>query len=596
MQTTLRQGLARTIAVLVVGALVFGSAAFAQPKTVSYPGLDIESGQSGGAMTMVLGDSPPRFFYYGEISTVSQTLSQQMFDSLVEFDLENYELVPGLAESWEISDDGTVYTFHLREGVTWHDGTDFTADDVIFTYEQIITNPEARAGDAAQFTFTVDGESRPVTFEAVDDMTVRMTLPAAAPAFLLQQRFFIMPKHVLLPFSVEGGAAPADINNAWPTDVDPSLVVGTGPFRLTSYTPGQLVRLERNPDYWKVDEAGTPLPYLERLDYLIVPGTDAQVAQFLAGNLDQLNISGAQFPDFMTRSLAGADFDVVQSPALFGSPPHLAFNFDAADAELAELFSNVEFRRAMELAVDRMRVIDDVYNGLAEIPGTPTAPANAAFYEDTTGLMGEYDLAAAATALDELGLTDTDGDGVRNISAGRALEFTLTYGNDSPAFTDIATILQNDFAEIGVRVNLQGIQASQLLGTGLSGDYEAIVVALGNQPDPELRKPIWQPGGSLYYWHRSTQPADTGEAPNFDAMADWERRIYEIFDRGSVETDADDRAELYREWQRLNAENVPVIMIAKPANVAAVYDHIGNFVYSLGVIPGYNPVPLYFRR
>ncbi len=79
-------------------------------------------------------------------------------------------------------------------------------------------------------------------------------------------------------------------------------------------------------------------------------------------------------------------------------------------------------------------------------------------------------------------------------------------------------------------------------------------------------------------------------------MADWERRIYEIFDRGSVETDADARAELYREWQRLNAENVPVIMIAKPANVAAVYDHIGNFVYSLGVIPGYNPVPLYFRR
>jgi peptide/nickel transport system substrate-binding protein len=596
MDRTYRKGLVPMVAALVAAALLLGGTAAAQQKTVAYPGLGIEAGQQGGTMTMVLGDSPPRFFYYGEISTVSQTLSQQMFDSLVEFDLETYELVPGLAESWEVSEDGTVYTFHLREGVTWHDGEPFTAEDVVFTYEQIITNPEARAGDAAQFTFTVDGEARPVTFEAVDDLTVRMTLPTAAPAFLLQQRFFIMPKHVLLPFSVEGGAQPADINNAWPTSVDPGEVVGTGPFRLTSYTPGQLVRLDRNPDYWKVDEAGTQLPYLDRIDYLIVPGTDAQVAQFLAGNIDQLNISGAQFPDFMTRSLAGGGFEVVRSPALFGSPPHLAFNFDAADPVLAELFSNVEFRRAMEHAVDRLRIIEDVYNGLAELPGTPTAPANAAFYEDTTGLMNMYDLEAAAAALDELGLTDSDGDGVRNIEAGRPLEFTLTYGNDSPAFTDIATILQNDFAEIGVRANLQGIQASQLLGTGLSGDFEAIVVALGNQPDPELRKPIWQPGGALYYWHRATQPADTGEPPNFDAMEEWEQRIYEIFDRGSVETDPEARAELYREWQRLNAEYVPVIMIAKPANVAAVYDHIGNFVYSLGVIPGYNPVPLYYRR
>jgi len=586
----------RRLVPLLATVLVLGSIALAQPKTVGYASLGMVPGTPGGSVTLALGDSPPRFFYYGEISSISQALTQQMFDSLVEFDLDTYELVPGLATSWEVSDDGRSYTFHLREGVTWHDGTPFTAADVIFTYEQIITNPEARAGDAANFQFTVDGEVRRVAFEAVDDLTVRMTLPAQSAAFLLQQRFFIMPKHKLLPFSVEGGAQPADINNAWPTDVAPGEVVGTGPFRLGEYVAGQVVRLVKNPNYWKVDEAGTRLPYLDGLTYLIVPGTENQVAQFLAGNLDQLNISGAQFPDFKSRELAGAAFSVVQSPALFGSPPHLAFNFDAADPDLARLFGDVAFRQAMERAVDRMRVIDDVYNGLAEIPGTPTAPANAAFYEDTTALMRMYDLEAAAAALDALGLTDSDGDGIRNVTATRELEFTLTYGNDSSTWTDIATILQNDFAEIGVRVNLQGIQSSQLLGTGLSGGYEAILVALGNQPDPELRKPIWQPGGSLYYWHRSTQPAAQGGAPNFDAMADWERRIYDIFDQGSTLADPAARAELYREWQRLNAEYLPVIMIAKPGNVAAVYDHVGNFAYSLGVIPGYNPVPFYFRR
>ncbi len=576
-------------------AFLLSSAAFAQPKTIpDYSALDITPGEAGGTLTLALDDAPPRFFYYGEVSSVSQTLSQQMFDSLVEFNLETYELEPALAASWDISEDGTVYTFNLREGVTWHDGEPFTADDVIFTYEQIITNPEARAGDAAQFLFTLDGQEENVTFEKVDDMTVRMTLPTASAAFLLQQRFFIMPEHKLEGFSVQGGAEPADINNAWPTDVDPSEVVGTGPYTLQNYTPGQLVTLQKNPNYWKVDSAGTPLPYVETIEYLITPGTEAQTAQFLAGNIDQLNISGAQFPDFKSREVDGAPFRVIRSDALFGSPPHLAFNFNPANEALAEVFSSVEFRKAVEYAVDRERVINDVYNSLAEIPGTPTAPADSTFYTDTTDLMNMFDLDAANSALDELGYTDTDGDGVRNLPGGGPLEFTLTYDSDSAIFTDIATILQNDFGQAGVRVNLQGVQGSSLFGTALAGDFEAILVAFGNQPDPELRKPIWQPGGSLYYWHRATQPSEEGSSANMEAMDEWETRVFEIFNEAATLTDQSQRQELYAEWQRLNAENVPVIMIAKGANVAAVYNRVQNFVYSLGVIPGYNPLPLYF--
>ena len=581
---------------LVLTLILSLGLAFAQPKEKipDYSDLGIVPGDPGGTLTLPLDEAPPSFFYYGVIDSNLQTLAQQMFDPLLEFNLETYALEPALAESWEVSEDGTVYTFHLREGVTWHDGEPLTAEDVVFTYEQIITNPEARAGDAAQFVYTVDGEEVPVEIEAVDERTVRFMLPTPSAAFLIQQRFFIMPKHKLLEFSQEGGAAAADINNAWPTDGDLSNVVGTGPFRLSDYVPGQKVTLQKNEDYWKVDSTGTQLPYVDTLEYLVTRGTEAQVAQFLAGNIDILNISGAQFPDLKAREVAGADFRVVRSEALFGSPPHLALNFDAADPDLAELFSNVEFRRAIEMAVDRERVIEDVYNSLATLPGTPTAPADATFYNDTTELLGDYDLNAAAAALDELGLTDTDGDGTRNITPDKELEFSLTYNTDSATFTDIATILQNDLSQIGVDVNLQGVQGSALFGTALAGDFDALLLAFGNQPDPELRKPIWQPGGALYYWHRATQPADTGEQPNFDEMADWERRVYEIFDQGSTMVDQEARAELYAEWQEINAENLPVIMIAKGANVAAVYDQVQNFVYSLGVIPGYNPVPLYF--
>ena len=578
-----------SLVVLVAAAVLLGSAA-AQPKVISLPELGIEPGTVGGTLTLSLGSAPPSFFYYGQIDNAAQALTAQTFDPLIEFNLANYELEPALAASWDVSDDGLVYTLHLREGVSWHDGTPFTADDVVFTFEHVITNPETRAGDAAQFIYTVDGEPRPVTFEATDDLTVVITLPAPSAAFLLNLRaFYMMPKHKLESIAAQGGDA---INSAWPTTGPLTDVVGTGPFIYDNYVAGQLVSLRRNPNYWKVDTAGTSLPYAERLEYLVVGGTEAQTAQFLAGNLDVLNISGAQYPNFKEQELAGGGFTVVVNEALFGSPPHLAFNFD--DPALGTAFSQVSFRRAMEYAVDRDRVIDDVYNGLATLPGTPTAPANGAFYEDTTGLFNMFDLEAAAAALDELGYVDSDGDGIRNLPDGGAnLEFALTYASDSQVFTDIATIVQNDFAQIGVKADLQAVLNSALLGTGLAGEYQAIIVALGNQPDPELRKPIWQPGGSLYYWHRSTQPQTEGGPANFDAMADWELRTYEIFDTGTTNVDAASRAANYREWQVLNAENVPVIMIAKPSNIAAVYDRVGNFVYNLGVIPGYNPVPLY---
>ena len=572
--------------VLMVGL----SAALAQPKVIpDYDELGIEPGELGGRLTLSIADAPQTFFYYGAIDPNHQTVNLQMFDPLVEYNLETYEIEPALATSWEVSDDGRVWTFHLREGVTWHDGEPFTAEDVVFTYEQIVMNEETRAGDVAEFVF--DGER--AEWEALDEHTVRVTMPVTSAVFLETLRKPIMPRHKLLPFSVEGGAAPADINNAWGTDTDPSEIVGTGPFRLTGYTPGQLVTLERNPNYWKQDATGTSLPYVGALRYLIVRSSEQQVAQFLAGNLDQTNISGAQFPDLKSRELEGADFRVVVSEALFGSPPHLAFNFDASDPLLAELFSNDAFRQAMERAVNRERVIEDVYNGLAQIPGTPTAPV-APFYEDTTDIMRAFDLQAASAALDELGLTDTDGDGVRNITPDRELEFTLTYNADSQVFTDIATILQNDFEQIGVRANLQGIQGSALFGTALAGDFDAILVAFGNLPDPELRRPIWQPGGALYYWHRALQPGEGEAEPDFEAMKEWEQRLWEIFDEGARITDQERRRELYAEHQRINAEYVPVIMIAKPANIAAVYDRVENFVFNLGVIPGYNPVPLYF--
>ncbi|GAA5512815.1 putative ABC transporter-binding protein DR_1571 [Deinococcus carri] len=582
--------LKRTLPLVTLALL--GGALAAPKKVTGYGGLGVVDGKPGGTYTLVLGDSPQSLNYYGVIDNNLGLLAQQMFDGLVEFNYASYKVEPALAESWVVSPDGKVYTFKLRQGVKWSDGQTFDADDVVFTYDQIIMNPEARAGDAANFK--LDG--KPVQVKKVDANTVQFILPRPSPAFLLQMRSFIMPKHRLLKFSQEGGAKPADINNAWPSNVNEAEVVGTGPFKLSNYTAGQKVTLVKNPNYWKVDGRGTKLPYLDRLEFLIIRDPQAQVAQFLAGNVDQLNISGAQFPDLKQREVSGAPFKVMRSTALFGSPPFVAYNFDAKDPALAKVFSDARFRRAMQSALNRDRIIDTVYNGLASLPGHGVAPVNKEWYTNTTKQLGTFDLKAAAAALDALGLKDTNGDGVREISRGKNLEFDLTYATDSSVYPAIATILQNDFSKIGVKVNLKGILAKNLLSTGQSGNWEMILHAFGDQPDPELRKPIWQPGGALYYWHRSLMPAQDGGKPNLARMAPWEKEIYNIFDDAATTTDRSKRKALYTRWQLLFAQNLPVTPIAKPENIGAVSNKYGNYIYNLGVIPGYNPVPLIYQK
>jgi peptide/nickel transport system substrate-binding protein len=585
-------GLLGTGLISLATLALLGSAAAAPKKVTGYTSLGVTEGKPGGTYTLVLGDSPQSLFYYGVIDNNLGLLSQQMFDGLVEFNYATYKVEPALAESWTVSPDGKVYTFKLRQGVKWSDGQTFDADDVVFTYSQIVMNPEARAGDAA--SFKLDGKQ--VEVRKVNANTVQFVLPRPSPAFLLQMRSFIMPKHKLLKFSQEGGAKPADINGAWPSNVAESEVVGTGPFKLSTYTAGQKVSLVRNPNYWKVDARGTKLPYLGGLDFLIIRDPQAQVAQFLAGNVDQLNITGAQFPDLKGREVAGAPFKVFRSTALFGSPPFVAYNFDAKDPALARVFSDARFRRAMQGALNRERIIETVYNGLAGLPGHGVAPVNKDWYANTRSQLGSFNLAEAGRALDALGIRDTNRDGIRNLPGGRNLEFDLTYGTDSSVYPAIATIIQNDFAALGVKVNLRGILSSRLLSTGQSGDWEMILHAFGDQPDPELRKPIWQPGGALYYWHRSLQPAQEGQKPNVARMANWEKQIYDIFEAAAVTTSRSNRKALYTRWQLLFAQNLPVTPLAKPENIGAVSNKYGNYIYNLGVIPGYNPVPLIYQK
>ncbi|BAS28302.1 ABC transporter substrate-binding protein [Limnochorda pilosa] len=577
MHRTVRWGLVVALALALAGTTLAQAPPHA--KTVD-PALFQEIGRPGGTLTLSLTSSPKSFNYYGVIDATAYAIMANVLTPLVEENPATFELEPGLAESWDVSEDGRTVTFHLRP-VSWSDGEPFTADDVIYTMRHVVMNPNAEGNERARYTFG----DQVVRWEKVDARTVRALLPEPYGAFFrVLSHALMLPEHRLADLTE--GANPAleagSFNKAWTTDTPLDQIVGTGPFRLARYDVDQRVVLERNPHFWKVDPQGNPLPYMDRLVYLIVQNEQVQLAQFQAGAIDVLTISAADFPGLKSEEVAGAPIQVFAGNPVTPtpSPPHWAFNFDAKDPELRALFRDARFRAAMEQLVDRERIIDQVYNTLAILPGAPVLPSNKAFYNPKVAEMRRpFDPQAARQTLDGMGLRDVDGDGIRELPSGKDLEFTLTAAVDSQPMSDMAALLREELLQAGVKVNLQLIKFGLAFDKALAGDFESIIMAFGNQADPQLRKAIWQPGRPLYYWHLSTMEGKE-QKPVFGEMFDWERRVYELFEKGQVAMDPAERKAYYDEWQEIYARELPVIFIAKGMNLLAVQKSVGNYFQS----------------
>ena len=531
-----------------------------------------EIGEYGGDYTLSLTSAPQTFNYYGGIDAATFTIMTNVLDSLTEENPVTQEIEPGLASSWDFEDDGETVILYLREGVKWSDGEPFTADDVIFTMKNLTLNPNAEANEVARYT--IEGEV--VEFSKVDDMTIRAELPAPFGPFMrMLSQAPIMPEHKLSEHVSEDD--PGAINEAWATDVDPEDIVGTGPFTLKDYVVDQRVILERNPHSWRYDPEGNQLPYVDELDYLIVRNSEVQLAQFQSGEIDSISISGQDFTPLKQAEVDGADFRVFAGSPVgpTPSPTHLSFNLDVEDEALQSAFREHKFRKAMEHLIDRERIIEEIYNTLAIKSGTPVVPTNEAFYNpEIEDIRREYNPERAAELLDELGYVDENGDGYRQLDDGSQLEFDLTANVGADDHSDIAGLIQNSLEDVGIQVHLNLVEGGLVFDLGQAGDFQAMLQAFGNQPDPQFRKAIWQPTGDLYYWHQSIKDDDGN--PIFENMYDWEEEVYHAFEAGQVTLDPDERRAHYDEWQRIYAEKLPVIFITKGMDVMAVQDSVGN--------------------
>jgi len=497
------------------------------------------------------------------MSTSEFTLS--IFEGLTTVDAWTFERKPLLATAWEHDESGLVWTVKLREGVQWNDGKPFTADDVVFTYMDVIYNDDITT--SMRDIITIEGKQWQVS--KVDDFTVRFELPVKCAIFDLLIASDIVPKHKYQPMILAG-----TFDSAMGADSKPEDIVGTGPFMLASHETGQKVILRRNPRYWRRDAEGNRLPYLEEIIYVIVQDLNSEFLRFRNAETDAiLRMRGEDFPILKPLEREG-NFRIYQLGPRYGSQ-YVVFNVNpgaSVDGKpyiapyQRRWFSDVRFRQAVAHAIDRQTIIDSVMNGLGYPQYGPATSAMGYFYNPNIRTY-DYNLDKARSLLRDMELIDRDDDGVLEDAEGHKVEFTLMTNAENNQRIAIAEIVRKDLEQLGMKANLRAIEFNALITRmDKTFDWEAILLGLTGGPEPHWGAHIWKSGGRMHVWYPYQKSPATP----------WEARIDEIFDQGFQELDRVKRKKLYDEWQAIIAEQQPYIYTAVNEHMVALRNKFGN--------------------
>ena len=466
-------------------------------------------GEYGGTITYSTISEPLTFNLPLANDAGSSGYLSYVFEGLTETSWLNDAIEPALAESWERSDDGLEWTFNLRRDVVWHDGEPFTAHDVDFTFNRVVFNDDIPTNDHEQFTFVYEDETTGEQTEgrmavtALDDHTVRIVLPVSSAPFLRSMGYAIYPRHVLEPY-VDAGT----FEEVWSVDSPPSEVIGTGPFTIESYSPGDRLTLKRNPNYWMRDSDGNALPYLDGIVYLLVEELDEELALFKAGETDAHGVLGEEYPGLEPLQQDG-NFTIYSRGPGFGTT-FLTFNvhpgttMDGANyvrPEARAWFENVAFRQAVAHSVDKDAIIEETLGGLGYPQWSSISPATGDFHNPGVQRYA-YDLDAANGLLDDLGWVDSDGDGVREDGDGNPIAFRLVTNEGNDVRERATMIIQEGMQRIGLDVDFQAIDFGELVGQlTATYDWEAVVIGFTGGPDPYGSITFWLSDASFHLWY-----------------------------------------------------------------------------------------------
>lgn len=483
----------------------------------------------GGTLVAAISEDPGHLNPAITTSGATHTASELVYNGLVSLD-EELRPVPELAESWEVEEDGALYRFHLREDVTWHDGEPFTAEDVVFTFEEVLLELHSRT------KASLGGVLESVT--AVDEHTVELRFDR--PYAPLLQQLDVTEAPILAQHVYEG----TNLQEA-PANLEP---VGTGPFELVSYRPDAELRFERNDDYF---EEG--LPYLDEVVMRVIPDASNQVVALEAGEVDWIwSVPG---PDIERMRQAGGVelLETSVNPGGANCIMTVSFNLDRP------MFQDVRTRRAVALALDRRQFLERVEFGqgkVAEAPissGIPFAHA-----PDLEGMPG-HDPEEAARLLEEAGWVRA-GDGweaedVEGVEPGTPLAFDFLH---FPQFSGYGDLVRAQLGELGVDVELRSLEPPVFVETVFTErDFDSNVVSYCNATDPEIGV------------RRMYISSNIGPIPFSNSSAYSNEEIDRLFDEARAEVDRGDRRGIYRRIQEILVRDVPYYWLVESVSTRA---------------------------
>ncbi|MBM7542066.1 ABC transporter substrate-binding protein [Amphibacillus cookii] len=526
-----------------------------EPATDEGEAEDPSSGEpvEGGSITGAMHSAPTGLFnpiFYTE--TYENNILSITHESLVSQN-NDLEFIPSLASDWQTNDDQTTITFTLEEGVTWHDGEPFTANDVVYTYsaladpdyvaaggvrtvyvENLLGYEEYNAGETDEFEGVTADDDYTVTFHFAE--------PNVNP--LYYSSFPIIPEHVFADIPV------ADIPSHT-ASLDPGEVIGTGPFAFTDMVEREQYNLTRHEDYWQ----GTP--YLEEITWRIV---DQSVMTGLleTGEIDFIaDPEGVAAADYETVSGFG-NVTIIEQPdfgyQLMGFKLHHRTSSDVEDGvidpdnwEENEKLADPLVRQAIAQAINRPGFVEGLLYGRGDVINSPIAPQFWAYSDDVN--QNEYDPAAAEALLDEAGYVDVTDDGFREDPNGEEWILNLDYPVGNELRERSAPIIAENLEEIGIQVNLRQPKeftayAEELENDNTDWDLYLIGWSLSSSdPDPSS---LWGTRSAYNYsrWNN----------PESDELMQDALSAPDAFEQ-------DYRADVYAEWQQLYTEDLPAVIL-----------------------------------
>jgi peptide/nickel transport system substrate-binding protein len=464
--------------------------------------------------------------------TASGRITALVFDSLVLVDPDTLEAAPNLATKWDVSSDSKVYTFTLKEGVKWHDGQPFSADDVKFSYDLYM---DAKSGTPRAGTLTKHIEK----IEVKDPQTVVFTLKDVIAPFMVSDVIYgIVPKHIL------GSIKPEEVPTSEFSTAKP---VGTGQFKFQEFKQGDHVTLVANPDYHRGATA------IDTYIRKFVKDNTALYQQLKTGEVDFIAFT----PDF---------YDDAKSQTNFTTYAYDGFNFqffgyNLDPTKVFPAFQDVKARQALFYAVDRQGIVEKIRSGLSTVAQGTMPVLSWAYQPDKMTVRYDYDPEKAKQLLDEAGWK-AGADGIRE-KDGKKFSFTMYTFSGDKTIEGYMSVFQQNWKDIGVEMTPQFEEFSAFV-TRLTKtfDFQAFLVGFQWNVDPD-QQTMWDskqhgPGFNLYNYSNP--------------------KVDELLDQALHTLDKTQRTDLYTQAQNLIMADAPALITDFPKTLAGVNTRVKNLI------------------